>query len=581
MWWIAWAICGLAVVRIIRNTISFYKNLQWARGSGLPYVWSPCGRLDFLWILVHKPLKPLLRRLPSGLGGFGEHNALGWWFDGDYQTLQLHRRLGKTFINVTPGMSELHVADPDVAQQVFKRKWDFDRDADQMSHAKFFGESLVSVTGQEWARHRRISAAPFNENIHELVWNEAVRQTRQMSEYWSCHGEEGFSTALEDLNTVTLNVFAKASLGRAWDFCKADDIKRRAQIEGEFDATGSNAAMAATTWTYRDSLFFVTHNIVAYVMLPDWLLAAPAWVVPPPLKRFVTAWRDLGEYFRRAVDKTKEQIRDGDAQRNPSVISYLVSKSEEVRREEAVVSGSKGKPQQGFKDSDIYGTLFALNQTGHDTSKSVLGSAIYLLAAYPDLQDWICEQLVSVDPAGNKVYVETFHRLTRCLAVMNESLRLYPPIPMVYRSTIGPAGQDLVIDGRTVHIPPKTFVIPNITAAATHPEFWGDLHNTSWRPRRWIDPATDELRSPSSVADAFFPFAAGPRGCIGKKFAQVEFVAILSTLLTGYRIVVVPRAGEGIEAARERCADTVRWSEMELTVQMTDASSVTLRLIAR
>lgn len=152
---------------------------------------------------------------------------------------------------------------------------------------------------------------------------------------------------------------------------------------------------------------------------------------------------------------------------------------------------------------------------------------------------------------------------------------------MVYRSTIGPAGQDLVIDGRTVHIPPKTFVIPNITAAATHPEFWGDLHNTSWRPRRWIDPATDELRSPSSVADAFFPFAAGPRGCIGKKFAQVEFVAILSTLLTGYRIVVVPRAGEGIEAARERCADTVRWSEMELTVQMTDASSVTLRLIAR
>lgn len=152
---------------------------------------------------------------------------------------------------------------------------------------------------------------------------------------------------------------------------------------------------------------------------------------------------------------------------------------------------------------------------------------------------------------------------------------------MVYRSSIGPNGQDLNIAGRTVNIPPKTFVIPNIMAASTHPEFWGSSDNMTWRPDRWIDPETNALRDPSSVKDAFFPFAAGPRGCIGKKFAQVEFVAFLSTLVMEYRIRVVPRRQEGLEDARRRCESTVRGSVMDLTVQMRDASSVTLSLVAR
>lgn len=127
------ALCSLAFFYFVRNFILFRKNLQWARSSGLPYVLSPTERLNFLWIILHKPLKPLLKLLPFGLGGFSDYNALGWWFDADCQTLSMHKKHGKTFINVTPGMIELHVADPDVAHQIFTRKWDFDRDAEQMS----------------------------------------------------------------------------------------------------------------------------------------------------------------------------------------------------------------------------------------------------------------------------------------------------------------------------------------------------------------------------------------------------------------------------------------------------------------
>lgn len=271
-------------------------------------------------------------------------------------------------------------------------------------------DNTVQVTGKEWARHRRISAAPFNERIHKIVWDEAVYQTRQLSHYWNSHGANGFSSTLQDINTVTLNVFAKASLGSSWDFCSADDRKRRIEIEGEF-----SAQCGKMTWTYRDSLFFVTHNIVAYVMIPDWVLCAPVWSIPPPLKRFVTAWKDLGEYFRIAVKKTKAELANGKMEQNPSVISYLVSKSDEVQREGLE---RRNDPSQYFTDSDIYGTLFALNQTGHDTSKSVLGSALYLLAAHPEWEDWLHEEISSIDPAGEKPYGEVFNKSKRCLAIM-------------------------------------------------------------------------------------------------------------------------------------------------------------------
>ena len=128
-----WIFCGLGVCCLAWNSWLLARNLARVRETGLPYVLSPVQRLNFAWILLHKPFGWMLGLLPFGLGDFASYNALGWWFDGEYTTTKMHEKHGKIFMNVTPGMSELHVADSDVVQQIFKRKWDFDRDADQMS----------------------------------------------------------------------------------------------------------------------------------------------------------------------------------------------------------------------------------------------------------------------------------------------------------------------------------------------------------------------------------------------------------------------------------------------------------------
>ena len=74
----------------------------------------------------------------------------------------------------------------------------------------------------------------------------------------------------------------------------------------------------------------------------------------------------------------------------------------------------------GLTEEEIYGNLFVYNFAGHDTTATTFNWAIYLLAAFPEVQDWISEEIHNV--CGNQDpetldFKETYPRLVRCLAV--------------------------------------------------------------------------------------------------------------------------------------------------------------------
>lgn len=133
-------------------------------------------------------------------------------------------------------------------------------------------------------------------------------------------------------------------------------------------------------------------------------------------------------------------------------------------------------------------------------------------------------------------------------------------------------------------LPYHTYVLTNLIAMHTLPEYWGKDH-LEWKPERWIDhhgPSREEtIRDPPSGKDTFFPWSRGGRGCPGKKFSQVEFVAIVSVLCRQYRIEVVPKQGETPEQARMRCRAVIEDSQTEITLRMNDPWSVNLRFVER
>jgi cytochrome P450 len=144
-----------------------------------------------------------------------------------------------------------------------------------------------------------------------------------------------------------------------------------------------------------------------------------------------------------------------------------------------------------------------------------------------------------------------------------ETMRLYPIVPYIPKST-GPLGATL--GGIDI---PSSIVIVDPTALHRMPEYWGPSADT-FDPSRWDVNNEKSYLAPNKGQQglqaygleyptihkprrgAYCPFSDGPRGCIGRKFAQVTFVAAVAIVLKGFKIRVAREDGEDQEAANKR-----------------------------
>lgn len=105
--------------------------------------------------------------------------------------------------------------------------------------------------GATWKRHRKITATPFNEYNHNLVWNEAQRQCENMLKYWLSHGTAGLSSTAKDVRTMSLNVLAYAGFRKSYPF----------------QAT-HNCPSDSYADSFRDSLALVLDNALLTLAVP-------------------------------------------------------------------------------------------------------------------------------------------------------------------------------------------------------------------------------------------------------------------------------------------------------------------------
>lgn len=136
------------------------------------------------------------------------------------------------------------------------------------------------------------------------------------------------------------------------------------------------------------------------------------------------------------------------------------------------------------------------------------------------------------------------------------------------------------------------------------PEYWG-VDSEEFRPTRWIRSAPissgsanssdsepksskignildlEEVAPPPVAKESFFPWSLGARNCPGKKFAQVEFVAVMSYVLRLYRVEAIPLRGETPEDTRKRIWDWTQESKAEVTINFREPEKYALRLVRR
>lgn len=350
-----------------------------------------------------------------------------------------------------------------------------------------------------------------------------------MLQYWA--KKQSITSSADDLRTLSLHVLTGAGFGKYFKF------------EGH-DERGSTASA-----NYKNSLQTILENCILIMALgPKALAAARPWL-PKTWKLGVLAetCAEFQVYMTEMYEEEKAKLVRPDVGSVRTLMSSLVSASQ-----------AEAKTGTGLTESEIYGNMFMLNFAGHDTTAHTFTFAIHFLAACPDVQAWVSEEVRSVHGLQHEWdYTTDFPRLVRCLAVMLETLRLYTPVPVAKWTASGSA--TLRIGEKTAVLPPSTMVIPSYSAVHTEPALWG-ADSLVWRPSRWVKPGgTPGQEELVEQADgSFLGWSEGARNCPAKKFSQVEFVAAVATLLRDWRVDPVPAdAGESLDGARERVLDLI------------------------
>jgi cytochrome P450 len=238
-------------------------------------------------------------------------------------------------------------------------------------------------------------------------------------------------------------------------------------------------------------------NLAAFVALPAWM---------PRLHRRATrvAAREIRGLIGGLCTSRATEIADGTAPDD------LATK---------IMTTPDPETGQTFSAQEMVDQVAIFFLAGHETSASALAWALYLLATHPQIQDRVAAEVAEL-PADPDLAAISRLRVTR--DVFRETLRLYPPVPMMVRETT--RAEDF--RGRAVR--PGAQIVISPWHLHRHDRIW-DMPD-AFDPDRWGRPETRPAQQ-----NGYLPFSSGPRVCTGAGFAMVEGVVMLAALVRAFR----------------------------------------------
>jgi cytochrome P450 len=241
---------------------------------------------------------------------------------------------------------------------------------------------------------------------------------------------------------------------------------------------------------------------------------------------------EIAKRFRRPV-----RIPDGIPipgniryNRGVAVLDRLVGRILAERRE---TSGDRGDllsmllaarddDGKSMSDRQLRDELITLFLAGHETTAISLSWTFFLLSKNPETEEQATAEVRDV-LAGRLPEAADVPRLPYIHAVFQESLRLYPPAYVIGREALS----DCVIGGYRVPARATVYFSPWVLHRDRR---WFDSPE-EFRPERWLDGSAARLPK-----YAFIPFGGGPRICIGERFATMEAVLMLATILGKFQL---------------------------------------------
>ncbi|CAH0628740.1 unnamed protein product [Chrysodeixis includens] len=429
------------------------------------------------------------------------------------------------------------LANPEDVEVILNSNVHIDKASDYKFFEPWLGEGLLISTGNKWRSHRKMIAPTFHINIlksfidvfNENSKNVVAKMKNEVGKTFDVHDHMSGVTVdilLETAMGITKKTQDKSSFDYAMAVMKMCDIihQRHYKFWLRLDFMFKFHPLYKTQQKLLSIIHGLTNKVIAFKK-KVYLENKAKGIIPPTLKELTegTALESsdvLANNAKTLSDTVFKGYRDD--------LDFNDDNDVGEKKRLAFLDLMLESAQNGthnISDHEIKEEVDTIMFEGHDTTAAGSSFVLCMLGLYQDIQTKVYDELYQI--FGDSDRPATFNdtlQMKYLERVILETLRMYPPVPIIARELkqdvkivtnnyVLPAGATVVVCNYGVHRHPKHYENPN-----------------TFNPDNFL---------PENMANrhyySYIPFSAGPRSCVGRKYALLKLKILLSTILRNYK----------------------------------------------
>ncbi|XP_066911621.1 cytochrome P450 4V2-like [Clytia hemisphaerica] len=378
----------------------------------------------------------------------------------------------------------------------------------------WLGSSLLLTTGIHWRNKRKMLTPSFHFNILD-----------------------NFFPTIENLTTKLCESLEKLAVkGDAFDACKAMKwhsigvmcqtmmgVEMGDFLEAAFKGVKCADEEKTEIVHFVESIDFILEFVITRSKCL-WYWNKHILKLFPIGKQYYQRLDFIKKFGTTMIEKRIEKLKNDSEEDIPSNIDSRNKKV--IFLDKMLTNINKGEVtvEDLFYDTQTF--IFA----GYDTVGIGLSWCLFMLGSHPKHQALAYEEAQRIRNLGIPID-QAVKEMKYIECVIKESLRIHPPVPLPSRNL----DEGFNVDG--IHYPKGTTIAFDILALHRDSKIWEDAG--TFRPERF-----SSNESSASSTFSFIPFSAGPRNCIGMRFAMMELKVTMYHLLSRFEILAMQKTEE-------------------------------------
>ncbi|CAK1546287.1 unnamed protein product [Leptosia nina] len=363
---------------------------------------------------------------------------------------------------------------------------------------EIFGGAGIFTSVSKWTRRRKLLVPAFGPKVLKSFVDIQSKQGSRLAEQLEidgCVGSKEFSV-WPYITAYTLGSVAETSLGVKIDALKNPDLPFLKAVGAAFSLVSERILHM---WLWPDCLYKYSDLHARFQTVKKTLFSLPEEIIKEKRK---TAWKKM----ENGNSNENNTLFGSDA--DMSFLDHLMLLSAEGN---------------GLNDTELREEIMVMLLAGTDSSAVAIGYTLVLLSKYPEEQEKIYKELYSVfGDSDRRLTQADLLQLNYLNMFIKESLRLFPPVPVVARRT----GNEEVTLPSGVVLPIDTKCIISLWGMNRDPKVWGPDADC-FRPDRFLDKNLLHYAS----------FSLGPRNCLGYQYALQSVKIAIASMVRLYKIM--------------------------------------------